>query len=73
VEFEVDFRNHRLDLPAGHDFFVPQVGLSARAPAGSDFLWLSAPKPITPPGTAFPPGATDLPSWMRDDPPLPPD
>jgi hypothetical protein len=73
VEFDVNFRNHPLDLPAGHYFFVPQVGLSAKAPAGSDFLWLSAPKPIVPPGTAFPPGATDLQSWMRDDPPLAPD
>jgi hypothetical protein len=73
VEFDVDFGKHALDLPAGHYFFVPQVGLSAKAPAGSDFLWLSAPKPIVPPGTAFPPGATDLQSWMRDDPPLAPD
>jgi hypothetical protein len=73
VKFEVDFGKHGLDLPAGHYFFVPQVGLSARAPAGSDFLWLSAPKPIVPPGTQFPAGATDLQSWMRDDPPLAPD
>src|SRR5262249_28239992 len=58
---------------AGHYFFVPQVGLSDSAPAGADFLWLSAPKPITPPGTPFPPGVTDLQSWMRDDPPLAPD
>jgi hypothetical protein len=73
VEFDVNFRNHPLDLPAGHYFFVPQVGLSAKAPAGSHFLWLSAPKPIVPPGTPFPAGATDLQSWMRDDPPLAPD
>jgi hypothetical protein len=58
------------DLPAGHYFFVPQVGLSDSAPAGADFLWLSAPKPIQPPGTPFTP---DLQSWMRDDPPLAPD
>jgi hypothetical protein len=58
------------DLPADHYFFVPQVGLRNRAPAGSDFLWLSAPKPIQPPGTPFTP---DLQSWMRDDPPLAPD
>ena len=32
-----------------------------------DFLWLSAPKPIvSPPGTPFPPGFTDLQSWTRD-------
>jgi hypothetical protein len=73
VKFEVDFGKHALDLPAGHYFFVPQVGLSARAPASSQFLWLSAPKPIVPPGTPFPAGATDLQSWMRDDPPLAPD
>jgi hypothetical protein len=73
VEFDVTFRNHPLDLPAGHYFLVPQVGLSARAPAGAHFLWLSAPKPIVPPGTSFPPGNTDLQSWMRDDPPLAPD
>jgi hypothetical protein len=72
VEFDVTFQTP-FDLPAGHYFFVPQVGLSDKAPAGSDFLWLSAPKPIVPPGTAFPAGATDLQSWMRDDPTLAPD
>jgi hypothetical protein len=73
VEFDITFRNHPLDLPAGHYFFVPQVGLSDAAPAGADFLWLSAAKPIVPPGTPFPAGVTDLQSWMRDDPPLAPD
>jgi hypothetical protein len=73
VEFDINFRNHPLDLPAGHYFFVPQVGLSDTAPAGADFLWLSAPRPIVPPGTPFPAGVTDLQSWMRDDPPLAPD
>ena len=58
------------DLPADHYFFVPQVGFSDGAPEGADFLWLSAPKPIVPPGTPFTP---DLQSWMRDDPPLAPD
>jgi len=71
VKFDVTFRP--MNLPADHYFFVPQVGLSDTAPAGSDFLWLSAPKPIVPPGTPFPAGATDLQSWMRDDPPLAPD
>jgi hypothetical protein len=32
-----------------------------------DFFWLSAPRPIVPPGTPFPPGFTDLQSWTRDD------
>jgi hypothetical protein len=70
VEFEVTFRNHPIELPADHYFFVPQVGLSDSAPAGAHFLWLSAPKPIVAPGTPFTP---DLQSWMRDDPPLAPD
>jgi hypothetical protein len=73
VEFDVTFGNRPLDLPAGHYFFVPQVGLSKKAPASAHFLWLSAPKPIVPPGTPFAPGTTDLQSWMRDDPPLAPD
>src|SRR5205823_4577367 len=42
VQFEVTLRNHPIDLPADHYFFVPQVGLSDSAPAGSHFLWLSA-------------------------------
>jgi len=50
------------NLPADHYFFVPQVELS-----NGDFFWLSAPRPIVPPGTPFPPGFTDLQSWTRDD------
>jgi hypothetical protein len=73
VKFNISFGNQPLDLPPDHYFFVPQVGLSANAPAGAHFLWLSAPKPIVPPGTPFPAGAKDLQSWMRDDPPLAPD
>jgi hypothetical protein len=72
VEFDVTFKVP-FDLPTGHYFFVPQVGLSDKAPEGSDFLWLSAPKPIVPPAGTFPPGVADLQSWMRDDPPLAPD
>jgi hypothetical protein len=73
VEFDVTFGKRALDLPAGHYFFVPQVGLAKKAPANAHFLWLSAPRPIVPPGAAFPAGNTDLQSWMRDDPPLAPD
>jgi hypothetical protein len=72
VEFDVALQTP-LDLPAGHYFFVPKVGLSDEAPAGADFLWLSAPRPIAPPGTPFPAGATDLQSWMRFEPGLAPD
>ena len=50
------------NLPADQYFFVPQVELS-----NGDFFWLSAPRPIVPPGTPFPPGFTDLQSWTRDD------
>src|SRR5947199_6870572 len=49
------------NLAADHYFFVPQVELS-----NGDFFWLSAPRPIVPPGTPFPPGFTDLQSWTRD-------
>jgi PEP-CTERM motif len=45
-------------LPAGHYFFVPQVLLNS-----GDFLWLSAPRPITG-GTG--PFMGDLQSWTRD-------
>jgi hypothetical protein len=61
VEFDVTFTTP-MDLPAGHYFFVPQVEVS-----GGNFEWLSAPKPIAPPGTPFPAGATDLQGWTRDD------
>jgi hypothetical protein len=33
---------------------------------GGEFLWLSAARPIVPPGTPFPMGFTDLQSWTRD-------
>ena len=62
VEFDVSFATP-FDLPAGHYFFVPQVEITD--PAG-DFFWLSAPRPIVPPGTPFPPGFTDLQAWTRD-------
>jgi hypothetical protein len=69
VEFDVTF-NAKLDLPAGHYFFVPKIGLTDTAPAAANFLWLSAPKPIQPPGTPFLP---DLQSWMRETPGIAPD
>jgi hypothetical protein len=56
VNFSMPF-----NLPPDHYFFVPQVELS-----NGDFFWLSAPRPIGPPGTPFPPGFTDLQSWTRD-------
>jgi hypothetical protein len=55
-----------LSLPADHYFFVPQVLLAS---ASENFFWLSAPKPIVPPGTPFLP---DLQSWIRNA-PLDPD
>jgi hypothetical protein len=61
VEFNVVFTSP-FDLAAGHYFFVPQVELST-----GDFFWLSAPRPIVPPGMSFPPGSTDLQSWIRDE------
>ena len=48
-------------LPAGHYFFRPEVELTS-----GDFLWLSAPRPIVPPGTPFSPGFPDLQSWIRN-------
>jgi hypothetical protein len=61
VEFDVTFTNP-FSLPADHFFFVPQVQVT-----GGEFLWLSAPRPIVPPGTPFPAGFTDLQSWTRDE------
>jgi hypothetical protein len=62
VQFSVNFTTP-FDLLAGHYFFVPQVEVTT---AAGDFLWLSAPRPIVPPGTPFPAGFTDLQSWTRD-------
>jgi hypothetical protein len=63
VQFNATF-TPPLDLAPGQYFFVPHVGLSATAPANSDFLWLSSPLPIQPPGTPISP---DLQAWERDD------
>ena len=51
--------NQPIVLGADHYFFRPEVQLTT-----GDFLWLSAPKPIVPPGTPFSP---DLQSWIRND------
>ena len=61
VQFNVIFQTP-FSLPADHYFFVPQVQVST-----GDFFWLSAPKPIIPPGTPFPPGFTDLQTWIRNE------
>jgi hypothetical protein len=61
VQFNVLFSTP-LSLAPDHYFFVPQVEL-----ANGDFFWLSAPRPIVPPGTSFPPGFTDLQTWMRNE------
>jgi hypothetical protein len=58
VEFTVTF-TMPLSLGANHYFFVPQVQLD-----NGEFYWLSAPRPIVPPGTPF---AADLQSWIRDE------
>jgi hypothetical protein len=48
-------------LPADHYFFRPEAQVT-----DGDFLYLSAPKPIVPPGIPFPPGTTDLQAWIRN-------
>jgi hypothetical protein len=57
VFFDVTFTSP-ISLPADHYFFAPQVELTT-----GDFFWLSAPKPIVPPGTPF---APDLQTWIGD-------
>jgi hypothetical protein len=69
VQFNVTFQS-TLDLPAGHYFFVPKIGLKGGAPAAAHFLYLSAPRPIKSPGTPF---LGDLQSWMRSSPGIEPD
>jgi hypothetical protein len=59
VQFDVTFTTPFI-VGADHIFFRPEVGLTS-----GDFLWLSAPKPITGPGTT--PFSPDLQSWIRTD------
>jgi hypothetical protein len=63
VQFNVTFTTP-FDLLADHYFFVPQVQVTD---ANGNFYWLSAPRPIVPPGTPFPAGFTDLQAWTRDE------
>jgi hypothetical protein len=58
VQFDVDFLVP-FDLTPDHYFFVPTIQL-----ASGEFFWLSAPRPIVPPGTPFLP---DLQSWIRNE------
>jgi PEP-CTERM motif len=58
VRFNVTFATP-FDLAAGHYFFVPQVEVG-----NGEFMWLSAPKPITA-GTG--PFAPDFQTWIRDE------
>jgi len=60
VAITIDFTTPII-LPAGHYFFRPEVLVN-----GGDFLYLSAPRPIVPPGTPFPAGVTDLQAWIRN-------
>jgi hypothetical protein len=59
VLFTVQF-TQPIVLPADHYFFIPQVALPG---ASDNFLWLSAPKPITGGTGPFNP---DLQSWIRN-------
>lgn len=63
VRFTTNFTTP-LDLQPGHYFFIPQVEVTI---ANGEFFWLSAPRPIVPPGTPFPPGFNDLQSWIRNE------
>jgi len=61
VEIDITF-TPPIFLPTEHYFFRPEVEVSS-----GNFLYLSAPRPIvSPPGTPFPAGFTDLQSWIRN-------
>src|SRR6266481_8068005 len=57
VEITITFTSPII-LPAGHYFFRPEVLLTS-----GDFLYLSAPRPIVPPGSPF---LGDLQAWIRN-------
>src|SRR5215467_3473916 len=57
VEIDITF-TPPIFLPADHYFFRPEVQVS-----DGNFLYLSAPRPIVPPGTPFSP---DLQAWIRN-------
>lgn len=57
VEITITFKSPMI-LPAGNYFFRPEVLLTS-----GDFLYLSAPRPIVPPGNAF---AGDRQAWIRN-------
>ena len=63
VQFTFNFASP-VSLPADHYFFVPQVPLLPGA--AGNFFWVSASRPIVPPGTPFPAGFTDLQAWIRN-------
>jgi hypothetical protein len=65
VQITITFKKPFFVGATDHDFFRPEVGLSS-----GNFLWLSAPKPITTGGAPlqFPGGpGTDLQTWIRND------
>ena len=57
VEITITFTSP-IVLPPGHYFFRPEVLLTS-----GDFLYLSAPRPIVPPGNPF---LGDLQAWIRN-------
>ena len=57
IEITIAFTNP-IVLPAGHYFFRPVVDVT-----NDNFLFVSAPRPIVPPGT---PAAIDLQAWIRN-------
>jgi hypothetical protein len=62
VEITITFTNPIILPPAAHYFFRPEVLLTS-----GDFLYLSGPRPIvSPAGTPFPTGVTDLQAWIRN-------